>query len=81
MTDDEPTDEDVDRFSGETGFCPDCGKEIWDEAWQCPHCGEVVENRIRREEGSDPASRQVSNRAIVLVIVVLVAILVLMQFR
>ena len=81
MTDDEPTDEDVDRFSGQTGFCPDCGEEIWDEAWQCPHCGEVVEDRIRRERGTSPASRKVSARSIVLVIAILVVILILMQIR
>ena len=81
MTDEDPTDDDVDRFSGQTGFCPDCGLEIWDEAWQCPHCGEVVENRIRREGGSDPASRQISSRAILLVIAALVVILILMQIR
>ena len=81
MNDEDPTDDDVDRFSGQTGYCPDCGKEIWDEAWQCPYCGSVVENRIRRDRGSDPASRHVSSRAIVLVIAILVLILLFMQFR
>ena len=81
MSDDEPTDEDVDRFSGETGFCPDCGEEIWDEAWQCSHCGSVVEDRIRRQRASDPASRHVSSRAIVLVVAGLLFLLLLLQIR
>lgn len=80
MHDEDPTDEDVDRFSAQTGFCPDCGKEIWDEAWQCPHCGSVVEDRIRREGGS-PASSLLSARAVIVVIAALIGILILMQFR
>ena len=80
MQDEDPTDEDVDRFSGQTGYCPDCGKEIWDEAWQCPHCGSVVEDQIRRE-GGDPASSLISARAVILVIAALIGVLVLMQLR
>ncbi|MEE2972131.1 MAG: hypothetical protein VX672_03310 [Planctomycetota bacterium] len=78
MLDDDPSDEDVDRFSGEMGFCPDCGEEIWDEAWQCPHCGEVVENRVRRER-LDEAGRQVSTRTKVALVLALVGLLLLWQ--
>ncbi|MBC03254.1 MAG: hypothetical protein CMJ34_08110 [Phycisphaerae bacterium] len=81
MIDDDPTDEDVDRFSSQTGYCPDCGGEVWDEAWQCPHCGAVVEDRIRRERHADPVSRHLSSRTIVLLVVILVVILLFMQFR
>lgn len=39
MTVDEgPSPEDIERFSEETGFCPDCGAEIWDQAEVCPEC-------------------------------------------
>jgi uncharacterized membrane protein YvbJ len=80
MQDEDPTDEDVDRFSGQNGYCPDCGKEIWDEAWQCPHCGSVVEDRIRRE-GGNPASSLLSARAVILMVAALIGVLILMQLR
>ncbi len=58
MIDEDPTPEDIERFSGETGFCPDCGEELWDQAGQCPSCGvflagqtatrDPVEGRLRR---------------------------------
>ena len=58
MIDEDPTPEDIERFSGETGFCPDCGEELWDQAGQCPSCGvflagqtatrHPVEGRLRR---------------------------------
>ena len=78
MLDDDPSDEDLDRFSGQTGYCPDCGEEIWDEAWQCPHCGAVVENRVRRER-LDEAGRQVSTRTKIALVVALVGLLLLWQ--
>lgn len=35
-----PSEEDVERFSREdTGYCPDCGEEVWDDAPQCKACG------------------------------------------
>ena len=58
MIDEDPTPEDLQRFSAETGFCPDCGEEVWDQAGQCPSCGTLlagqtatrrpVEGRLRR---------------------------------
>ena len=70
----DPTDDDIDRFSAETGHCPDCGEEIWDEAWQCPHCESVVEGRIERTP-TQSAGRQVSRRSAVVMVLVLIAIL------
>jgi len=38
--DEGPSQEDIDQFStDETGFCPHCGDEIWDDASQCTACG------------------------------------------
>jgi hypothetical protein len=58
MIDEDPTQEDLERFSGDTGFCPDCGEEVWDQAGQCPSCGALLagqtatrrplEGRLRR---------------------------------
>ena len=42
MNDEGPSPEDLDRFSGDTAHCPDCGAEIWDQAEFCPECGNHV---------------------------------------
>ena len=39
MLDEGPSPEDLRRFSGETGFCTECGAEVWDGAEVCPSCG------------------------------------------
>jgi len=34
-----PSEEDLERFSREdTGYCPECGEEVWDDAPQCKAC-------------------------------------------
>lgn len=38
MIDEDPSSEDIERFSGEEAHCPDCGAEIWDQAEICPKC-------------------------------------------
>ena len=55
MHEEGPSQEDIDRFSeNETGYCPHCGEEIWDDSSQCPNCGEwldegtVHQNKIVR---------------------------------
>ena len=45
MIDEDPSPEDLDRFSGETGWCPQCGAEVWDQAEFCPACGAQVGGR------------------------------------
>ncbi len=50
--DESPSDEDIDRFGDDakqTGFCPECGKEVWDDAPQCPACGGWIEGRVLRK--------------------------------
>lgn len=42
MIDEDPSPEDLERFGGETAFCPLCGAEIWDQAEFCPACGDHV---------------------------------------
>ena len=46
MVDEGPSPEDLRRFSGETGYCPECGAEVWDGAGVCPSCGAVVAGDI-----------------------------------
>jgi uncharacterized membrane protein YvbJ len=80
MVDEDPTDDDLDRFAGETGFCPDCGREIWDEAYQCPHCNEIVENRVSRTP-TDKAGGILSAKSVVILVITIIAVLVLLQLR
>lgn len=78
MPDDEPSDDDLDRFSDESGWCPDCGAEVWDEAWQCPHCGEVIEGRVSRTR-EEPAGREIGKRTVIALVILIVLILVVAQ--
>ncbi len=80
MVDEDPTNDDLDRFAGETGYCPDCGAEIWDEAYQCPHCNEIVENRVSHTP-TDAAGGILSAKSVVVMVIVIIAILVLLQLR
>lgn len=41
-TDEGPSPDDIERFSGETAYCPRCGAEVWDDAGACPACGAVL---------------------------------------
>jgi len=72
MIDEDPAPEDIERFSGETGFCPDCGEEVWDDAGQCPSCGAVLAGRTATRH---PARGQLRRRWIVLI-----AVIVLLAF-
>ena len=78
MRDEDPSDDDLDRFAGEIGYCQDCGAEIWDEAWQCPHCHAVVEGRVARDR-PDPVGSSVARRSVIALVVIIVIVLVLIQ--
>ena len=79
MIDEEPSSEDIDQFSHEMGFCPECGKEIWDEAYACPHCDAVVEGNVVRE-GFDSTSARLGYKTVVVLIAFLVAALLFFVF-
>ena len=80
MRDEGPSQEDIDRFEHETGFCPDCGSEVWDEAYACPECGEVIEGRIARIK-PDPAGSRIGFRTTVVLVAVLVLVLLGLALR
>lgn len=42
LIDQDPSSEDIERFSGQTAYCPECGGEVWDQAEFCPSCGAQV---------------------------------------
>ena len=43
-----PSVEDLERFSGVTRTCASCGKEVFDDAEECYHCGGPVAGESSR---------------------------------
>ena len=39
MIDENPSPDDLERFSRDTAYCPDCAAEVWDQAEICSSCG------------------------------------------
>ena len=39
MIDEGPSSEDLESLDRDTGYCSECGAEIWDQADICPICG------------------------------------------
>jgi hypothetical protein len=72
-----PSDDDLERFGDEgdpTGWCPDCGAECWDDAEQCPSCGNLIGGRVRHRPRLD---RELQRRfTVVVVVLVLIAFLI-----
>lgn len=71
-TDEFPSEEDIERFNNVTRTCPECGKEVFDDAALCYHCGHAFE---RTTEGSTPNKKWVV--AVVVVIIAAFAVLAL----
>lgn len=73
MIDEGPSSEDLERFSDDTGHCPFCGTEVWDQADVCPKCRNYI--------GGDTLSKHPVSRAwqqkywIILVIAILMGML------
>jgi hypothetical protein len=46
--DEDPLPEDIRRFGGDhdTGFCPDCGAEVHDDADICPRCFAFISGQV-----------------------------------
>lgn len=63
---DGPSAEDLDRFGDEFRTCPNCGRQIYDQAEICPHCGQAIID-------SPAGARWWVILAVVLVLIVLVA--------
>ena len=39
MFDEGPSSEDIQSLDKDTGYCSECGAEIWDQSDICPKCG------------------------------------------
>ena len=61
MNDEDPSEADMQRFSSDMGFCPHCGEEVWDEAYACPECGEVVEGMVSHQNIPAPSRFSLPN--------------------
>lgn len=48
MIDEDPSPDDLERFSHDTAFCPDCGAEVWDQAEVCSSCGAYLHGDTMR---------------------------------
>lgn len=69
MMDQGPSDQDIERFSDETGRCPNCGIEVWDQAEFCPECGDQIGSDISRRA---PLDRNMRNRIFILIITLII---------
>ena len=70
MIDEDPSPEDLERFSGDTAHCPACGAEIWDLAELCPACGATVGGRVAARP---PVEDWFRRRWLILVVIVVLA--------
>lgn len=67
--DEGPSAADLDRFGGDTGYCPACGAEVYDQAEFCPECGEHLGGAVKSRPPMEDWFRQ---RWIALVVVLVV---------
>jgi uncharacterized protein (DUF983 family) len=68
--DENPSSDDIERFSDVTRTCPECNKEVFDDAAVCYHCGHAFE---RTTAGSTRSPKWV----VITIVLVLVAFLFL----
>ena len=68
--DEGPTPDDLERFGGVTRPCPSCGKDVYDDAMMCAHCGASMEE--------DRLSRGGKGKGIMFVLVVLSLVLLML---
>ncbi|HIA71123.1 MAG TPA: hypothetical protein EYO01_00225 [Phycisphaerales bacterium] len=79
MYDEGPSQEDVERFSEkETGYCPKCGDEIWDDVSKCPSCGVWIQGNTSHR---DPDFSEIRKKMMVLIIAIIFVAFVLGAFR
>lgn len=69
MINEGPSAQDIERFSDDTGRCPNCGAEVWDQAEFCPECGDQIGSDISRRS---PIDRDLRNRVFILIIALVV---------
>ena len=75
-TDDGPSNEDIERFDSETGWCPECGAEVWDDATICQSCGDDISGKVL----AWPRDQYLIHKRAMMVVLVVVLIAFLLWF-
>lgn len=72
--DEGPSEDDLQRFGDDSGYCPRCGEQIWDNAEVCPACGDMVGGKV---SSRNPIQRERRKQMfIVVAVIVLIAFLI-----
>ena len=72
-----PSQEDIERFSSdESGYCPHCGEEIWDDVSQCTACGEWIQGNTSHRT---PVENEFRKKMIILIIALALGAFVILQ--
>ena len=74
MRDEDPSPADLERFGDEgdqTGWCPDCGAHVYDEAEFCPECGNQIGGRVLRRP---PAATEFHKRMMLLITIAVIVV-------
>lgn len=75
--DEDPSDDDIERFSSDTARCPECGEEVWDQADVCPECGAAMTDG----PGSrSTIERHFTQKWIIVVVVILILAMLAWMF-
>tara|TARA_B100001750_G_scaffold216192_1_gene200676 strand:- start:269 stop:523 length:255 start_codon:yes stop_codon:yes gene_type:complete len=69
MIDENPSQEDIDRFSSDTASCAYCGAEIYDDCLECPECRAKNRSPFGHHKGN--AKFEVSKKVGILFIILL----------
>jgi len=78
MHDEGPSEDDLKRFGGDSGYCQNCGEEIWDDVEVCPKCGQHVAGQVSSREPIEQGCRK--QWIIMIVIAVLIGLLLTYVF-
>ena len=74
MIDEGPSLDDMNRFGGDTGYCPECGEEIWDQAEVCPKCRAYLAGGLSSQP---PPARDIQNKFVLIVTLIILLAFVL----
>ena len=58
VIDEDPSPQDIERFGGDTAYCPACGAEVFDQAEACPACGSWIGGATESRPPLDAARRR-----------------------
>jgi RNA polymerase subunit RPABC4/transcription elongation factor Spt4 len=71
---DYPDEPDSDLDNADYLPCPECGEDVFDDAEQCPHCGQYITFSTNPWSGRSPAWIVIGALGVIAVIVTLLAL-------